>query len=104
MTQILRCAAKSDVGMVRKENEDSGYAGRSLLVVADGMGGHAAGELASSTVVATLAELDAEELPAGILHPHRSLADALAAASRHVGPDGRVLVFGSFHTVAEAMA
>ncbi len=65
MTQILRYAAKSDVGMVRKENEDSGYAGRSLLVVADGMGGHAAGELASSTVVATLAELDAEELPAG---------------------------------------
>lgn len=65
MTQHLRYAAKSDVGMVRKDNEDSGYAGRSLLVVADGMGGHAAGELASSTVVATLAELDAEELPAG---------------------------------------
>ena len=65
MTQILRYAAKSDVGMVRKENEDAGYAGRSLLIVADGMGGHAAGELASSTVVATLAELDSEELPAG---------------------------------------
>ena len=64
MTLILRYAAKSDVGMVRKENEDSGYAGRRLLVVADGMGGHAAGELASSTVVATLAELDSEELPA----------------------------------------
>ena len=65
MTQFLRYAAKSDVGMVRKDNEDSGYAGRTLLVVADGMGGHAAGELASSTVVATLAELDSEDLPAG---------------------------------------
>ncbi len=65
MTKFLRYAAKSDVGMVRKDNEDSGYAGRTLLVVADGMGGHAAGELASSTVVATLAELDSEELPAG---------------------------------------
>ena len=65
MTQFLRYAAKSDVGMVRRENEDSGYAGRTLLVVADGMGGHAAGELASSTAVATLAELDSEDLPAG---------------------------------------
>ena len=54
MTQFLRYAAKSDVGMVRRDNEDSGYAGRTLLVVADGMGGHAAGELASSTAVATL--------------------------------------------------
>jgi serine/threonine protein phosphatase PrpC len=65
MTTFLRYAAKSDVGMVRKDNEDSGYAGRTLLVVADGMGGHAAGELASSTVVATLAELDSEDLPIG---------------------------------------
>jgi dihydrofolate synthase/folylpolyglutamate synthase len=51
-----------------------------------------------------LARRLAEELPAGILHPHRSLADALAAAKQDVGPDGRVLVFGSFHTVAEALA
>ena len=65
MTQFLRYAAKSDVGMVRRENEDSGYAGSTLLVVADGMGGHAAGELASSTAVATLAELDSEEFSAG---------------------------------------
>ncbi|HYN56165.1 MAG TPA: PP2C family serine/threonine-protein phosphatase [Motilibacterales bacterium] len=65
MTQFLRYAAKSDVGMVRTDNEDSGYAGRTLLVVADGMGGHAAGELASSTAVATLAELDSEDLPTG---------------------------------------
>ncbi len=51
-----------------------------------------------------LARRLALELPAGILHPHRSLADALAAATKDVGPDGRVLVFGSFHTVAEALA
>lgn len=51
-----------------------------------------------------LARRLAEQLPAGILHPHRRLADALAAAMQDVGPDGRVLVFGSFHTVAEAMA
>ena len=57
MTLALRYAARSDVGLVRQANEDSGYAAPHLLVVADGMGGHAAGELASATVVATLAEL-----------------------------------------------
>lgn len=54
----LRYAARSDVGLVRQGNEDSGYAGGHMLVVADGMGGHAAGELASSTAIATFAELD----------------------------------------------
>lgn len=62
MTLFLRYAAKSDVGIVRRENEDSGFAGSTLLAVADGMGGHAAGELASSTAIATLAELDSEIL------------------------------------------
>ena len=58
MTLRLRYAARSDVGLVRRGNEDSGYAGPRLLVVADGMGGHAAGELASATAVATLAQLE----------------------------------------------
>ena len=58
MTLALRYAARSDVGLVRSGNEDSGYAGPRLLVVADGMGGHAAGELASAAAVATLAELE----------------------------------------------
>lgn len=51
-----------------------------------------------------LARRLAEHLPAEILHPHRSLAEALAAAAVQAGPDGRVLVFGSFHTVAAALA
>ena len=82
MTQFLRYAAKSDVGMVRRDNEDSGYAGRTLLVVADGMGGHAAGELASSTAVATLAELDSEDLPAGDVLT--ALDDALLTSAERI--------------------
>jgi protein phosphatase len=62
MTLALRTAARSDVGLVRQGNEDSGYAGPDLVVVADGMGGHAAGELASAAAVATLAELETEGL------------------------------------------
>ncbi|HTY72698.1 MAG TPA: PP2C family serine/threonine-protein phosphatase [Actinomycetes bacterium] len=61
MTLTLRTAARSDVGLVRTNNEDAAYVGPHLLAVADGMGGHAAGEIASSTVVAALLPLDEQE-------------------------------------------
>jgi protein phosphatase len=56
----LRYAARSDVGLVRQENQDSGYAGPHLLVVADGMGGHAAGDVASSIAIGEMVSLDGE--------------------------------------------
>jgi len=56
----LRYAARSDVGLVRQVNQDSGYAGPHLLVVADGMGGHAAGDVASSIAIGEIVGLDGE--------------------------------------------
>jgi PPM family protein phosphatase len=66
VTLVLRYAARSDRGLVRANNEDSVYAGARLLALADGMGGHAAGEVASQLVIAALAHLDDDE-PGGDL-------------------------------------
>ena len=54
----LRYAALSDVGRVRKDNQDSGFASEHLLVIADGVGGAARGDVASSTAVQALRRLD----------------------------------------------
>jgi serine/threonine protein phosphatase PrpC len=68
----LRYAALSDVGRVRKDNQDSGFASQHLLVVADGVGGAARGDVASTTAVNALRRLDGPSPP--------DLLEALAGA------------------------
>jgi serine/threonine protein phosphatase PrpC len=75
VTLVLRYAARSDRGLVRSNNEDSVYAGARLLALADGMGGHAAGEVASQLMIAALAHLDDDE-------PGEDLLGKLEAATR----------------------
>jgi PPM family protein phosphatase len=86
VTFRLQYAAISDVGRVRKDNQDSGYAGPWLLTVCDGVGGAARGDLASSTAIGQLRRLD--EPPDGDHNAQERLelvAGALHRASDKIG-------------------
>jgi serine/threonine protein phosphatase PrpC len=94
MPLAVRAVARSDVGLVRKSNEDSGYAGPRVLAVADGMGGHAAGEVASAIAIETLADLDGParesedgeaELRDAIARSHDRIAAMIAANEARTG-------------------
>ena len=74
MTLVLRYAARSDRGLVRQNNQDAVYAGPRLLALADGMGGHAAGDMAAKVMIAAFAPLDDDE-------PGNDLLDQLHEAT-----------------------
>ncbi|SDF53771.1 PP2C family protein-serine/threonine phosphatase [Pseudonocardia oroxyli] len=85
MTLVLRYSARSDRGLVRQNNQDAVYAGPRLLALADGMGGHAAGEVASSLVISALAPLDEDQPSDDLLAELRDATFAgNAAITRHV--------------------
>lgn len=88
MPYVLHCAAKSDVGKVRSKNDDSAYAGRHLAVLADGMGGHVGGDVASASAVLDLAPLDATgyDDPATVLPDEIQNANLVLNELVHANP------------------
>jgi serine/threonine protein phosphatase PrpC len=81
MSLTLRAVMATDPGKIRSNNEDTAYAGVRLVVVADGMGGLPAGELASDIVVAGLRPLDTTDSDVDALE---LLRDAVYAANDEI--------------------
>lgn len=86
---IMRYAARSDVGRVRAKNDDSAYVGRHLAVVADGMGGHAGGDVASAATVLDMIHLDHDNYDGDavtILADEIQTANSLLSELVHINP------------------
>ncbi|MDR1833226.1 MAG: protein phosphatase 2C domain-containing protein [Propionibacteriaceae bacterium] len=81
MTLILDYVAHSEIGLVRKNNQDSAYASPRLLLVADGMGGAAAGDLASAVVIRTFRQVDGKAAGERML---QLLAEAVEEANDQI--------------------
>jgi len=81
MTLVVRAVAATDQGLVRSNNEDAVFVGNRLLVVADGMGGLPAGELASDILVRALSVVD--EMP-DTGEPLQDLIAALQTANERI--------------------
>src|SRR5215472_3902573 len=83
MTVRLAAAGRTDVGLVRRCNEDSFYVGELPFAVADGLGGHIAGDVASKTAISTLKLWDSVVAPANLPGVLGHAVSAANAALRH---------------------
>lgn len=89
MTIEVRWGSATHVGCVRTTNQDSILAGPTVFAVADGMGGHAAGEVASAIAVARMADLDVQPTGEQVLAAVRQAnSEVIAQAGPGSGREG----------------
>jgi protein phosphatase len=81
MGLTLECAVRSDVGLVRDRNEDAVFASGRMVAVADGVGGRAAGEVASRAAIDALAHMEKSRLEAPL---ESALRTAVADGNRRI--------------------
>jgi len=91
---IFRSALRSDVGLIRENNEDAAFAGEDLLILADGMGGHSSGEVASAVAVHTFtaAAGDPPESFSTAAHRTRQTLRAMSSADATLETMGTTVV------------
>ena len=111
MTLQLRYATHSEIGLIRKNNQDSGFASGRLLVVADGMGGAAAGDLASAVAIDTIQRIDTPaegeqmlEVLAGAIHKANDRIADLVEADPNLDGMGTTLTGAMFDGVELGLA
>ena len=96
MSLALRYLAHSEIGLVRKNNQDSAYVSPTMLVVADGMGGAAAGDLASAVAIRELKAADGAQTGAAMLEVLGTAIDRAAdAMSELIDADPKLDGMGS---------
>jgi protein phosphatase len=96
LTLTVETSGRTHTGLVRRRNEDGLYVGRHLVAVADGLGGHVAGDVASSTVIDTVQAFDRPTAPGDLIGAlGRAVGNANAALRRRIAAEPEVAGMGT---------
>jgi PPM family protein phosphatase len=95
-TAAVEVSGRTDIGLTRRRNEDALHVGRHLVVVADGLGGHVSGEVASAAAVEAIRAFDRPAAPDELVgRLARAVAEANAALRRRIEAEPELAGMGT---------